>query len=57
MLELDGGIQRVTFALPLGIDHVHCYFLPASTRAWVFPMPANDGRRRWTGSTGRSAGS
>jgi glyoxylase-like metal-dependent hydrolase (beta-lactamase superfamily II) len=21
------GIQRITFSLPLGIDHVHCYFL------------------------------
>ena len=35
MLELDGGIQRVTFALPLGIDHVHCYFLPASGGGWT----------------------
>ena len=25
--ELADGIRRVTFALPLGIDHVHCYFL------------------------------
>jgi hypothetical protein len=30
VLELDAGIRRVTFALPLGIDHVHCYLLPAS---------------------------
>jgi glyoxylase-like metal-dependent hydrolase (beta-lactamase superfamily II) len=34
MLELNGGIRRVTFALPLGIDHVHCYFLPASGGGW-----------------------
>jgi glyoxylase-like metal-dependent hydrolase (beta-lactamase superfamily II) len=35
MLELDGGIRRVTFALPLGIDHVHCYLLPASGGGWT----------------------
>jgi glyoxylase-like metal-dependent hydrolase (beta-lactamase superfamily II) len=35
MLELDAGIRRVTFALPLGIDHVHCYFLPASGGGWT----------------------
>ena len=28
MDELPGGIRRVTFPLPLGIDHVHCYLLP-----------------------------
>src|SRR5687768_12038766 len=35
MLELDGGIRRVTFALPLGIDHVHCYLLPSSGDGWT----------------------
>lgn len=30
MLELEGGVRRVTFHLPLGIDHVHCYLLPGS---------------------------
>jgi len=25
----------VTFALPLGIDHVHCYVLPASGGGWI----------------------
>ena len=28
MDELPGGIRRLTFPLPLGIDHVHCYLLP-----------------------------
>ena len=28
MRELEGGVRRVTFPLPLGIDHVHCYLLP-----------------------------
>jgi glyoxylase-like metal-dependent hydrolase (beta-lactamase superfamily II) len=27
MIGVADGIQRVTFALPLGINHVHCYFL------------------------------
>jgi glyoxylase-like metal-dependent hydrolase (beta-lactamase superfamily II) len=35
MVELDGGIRRVTFPLPLGIDHVHCYVLPASGGGWM----------------------
>jgi glyoxylase-like metal-dependent hydrolase (beta-lactamase superfamily II) len=26
--ELRNGILRITFPLPLGIDHVHCYLLP-----------------------------
>jgi glyoxylase-like metal-dependent hydrolase (beta-lactamase superfamily II) len=34
MLEVEAGIRRVTVALPLGIDHVHCYFLPASDGGW-----------------------
>jgi glyoxylase-like metal-dependent hydrolase (beta-lactamase superfamily II) len=28
MDELPGGIRRLTFPLPLGIPHVHCYLLP-----------------------------
>jgi glyoxylase-like metal-dependent hydrolase (beta-lactamase superfamily II) len=28
MDELPDGIRRITFPLPLGIDHVHCYLLP-----------------------------
>ena len=30
MDELPAGIRRLTFPLPLGIDHVHCYLLPGS---------------------------
>ncbi|HEU0304084.1 MAG TPA: MBL fold metallo-hydrolase [Gaiellaceae bacterium] len=29
VVPLDDGIVRVTFPLPLGIDHVHAYVLPA----------------------------
>jgi glyoxylase-like metal-dependent hydrolase (beta-lactamase superfamily II) len=35
MVELEGGIRRQTFALPLGIDHVHCYLLPSSDDGWT----------------------
>jgi glyoxylase-like metal-dependent hydrolase (beta-lactamase superfamily II) len=35
MREMDGGVRRVTFALPLGIDHVHCYLLPAADGSWT----------------------
>jgi glyoxylase-like metal-dependent hydrolase (beta-lactamase superfamily II) len=30
MDELPGGVRRITFPLPLGIDHVHCYLLPGA---------------------------
>jgi glyoxylase-like metal-dependent hydrolase (beta-lactamase superfamily II) len=30
MEELPGGIRRLTFPLPLGIRHVHCYLLPGA---------------------------
>ena len=35
MIETEEGIRRVTFSLPLGIDHVHCYFLRASSGGWI----------------------
>jgi glyoxylase-like metal-dependent hydrolase (beta-lactamase superfamily II) len=28
--ELPGGIRRLTFPLPMGIRHVHCYLLPGA---------------------------
>ena len=35
MHQLEGGLRRVTFALPLGIDHVHCYLLPRDDGSWT----------------------
>jgi glyoxylase-like metal-dependent hydrolase (beta-lactamase superfamily II) len=35
MVEVEKGVRRVTFALPLGIDHVHCYFLRSSGGGWI----------------------
>jgi glyoxylase-like metal-dependent hydrolase (beta-lactamase superfamily II) len=35
LVELSDGILRVTFALPLGIDHVHCYLLRGADGTWT----------------------
>ena len=35
VVEVADGILRVTFALPLGIDHVHCYLLRAGDGTWT----------------------
>ncbi|HEX7627235.1 MAG TPA: MBL fold metallo-hydrolase [Gaiellaceae bacterium] len=35
MVDIEKGVRRVTFPLPFGIDHVHCYFLRASSGAWI----------------------
>jgi glyoxylase-like metal-dependent hydrolase (beta-lactamase superfamily II) len=51
MLEVDSGIRRVTFALPLGIDHVHCYLLPGSGGGWTVVdtgLGLPDAGERWT---------
>ncbi len=60
MVELEGGIRRQTFALPLGIDHVHCYLLPSSDGGWTavdtglgLPDAGSAGRGRWTAWTRR----
>jgi glyoxylase-like metal-dependent hydrolase (beta-lactamase superfamily II) len=33
--QVADAVQRVTFRLPLGIDHVHCYFLRSSGGGWI----------------------
>jgi glyoxylase-like metal-dependent hydrolase (beta-lactamase superfamily II) len=35
MVEVEHDVHRVTFDLPFGIDHVHCYFLRSSTGGWT----------------------
>jgi glyoxylase-like metal-dependent hydrolase (beta-lactamase superfamily II) len=50
MDELETGIRRVTFALPLGIDHVHCYFLRSSAGGWILVdtgLGTRDAEARW----------
>jgi glyoxylase-like metal-dependent hydrolase (beta-lactamase superfamily II) len=34
-VDVAEGVKRVTFRLPLGIDHVHCYLLRASNGSWT----------------------
>jgi glyoxylase-like metal-dependent hydrolase (beta-lactamase superfamily II) len=50
MDELEPGILRTTFRLPLGIDHVHCYFLrrPGGGLALVDTgLGSRDPEARW----------
>jgi glyoxylase-like metal-dependent hydrolase (beta-lactamase superfamily II) len=48
--HVGDGIIRLTFALPLGIDHVHCYALRASGGAWTIVdagLGVEDAADRW----------
>jgi glyoxylase-like metal-dependent hydrolase (beta-lactamase superfamily II) len=50
MDELEPGILRHTFALPLGIDHVHVYFLRSSHGGWILVdtgLGSRDPAARW----------
>jgi glyoxylase-like metal-dependent hydrolase (beta-lactamase superfamily II) len=50
VVELEDGIRQVTFALPLGIDHVHCYLLPSSDGDWTLVdtgLGLPDAGERW----------
>ncbi len=35
MQEIFDGVRQVTFRLPLGIDHVHCYLLRSESGGWT----------------------
>jgi glyoxylase-like metal-dependent hydrolase (beta-lactamase superfamily II) len=48
--EVADGITRVTFALPLGIDHVHCYLLRSGEEGWTVVdtgLGLPDAEERW----------
>ncbi len=50
MVELEHDVRRVTFDLPFGLDHVHCYFLRSSTGGWTLVDTGLGSRRpeaRW----------
>ena len=50
MDEPASGIRRVTFRLPLGIDHVHCYLLEAADGSWTLVdagLGTDDPERSW----------
>jgi glyoxylase-like metal-dependent hydrolase (beta-lactamase superfamily II) len=52
--ELLDGVRRVTFPLPLGIDHVHCYLLRGDDGWTVVDtgLGVSDARERWTSVLG-----
>src|SRR4051794_39646769 len=50
MEEVADGVLRVTFDLPLGIDHVHCYLLRSSEGGWTLVdtgLGSRDPEARW----------
>jgi glyoxylase-like metal-dependent hydrolase (beta-lactamase superfamily II) len=50
MVDLANGVRRVTFALPFGIDHVHCYFLRSSGGGWTLVdtgLGTRNAEERW----------
>ena len=50
MVDVEKGVRRVTFALPLGIDHVHCYLLRSSSGGWILVdtgLGARDPEAQW----------
>jgi glyoxylase-like metal-dependent hydrolase (beta-lactamase superfamily II) len=51
MDELLEGVRRVTFPLPFGIDHVHCYLLRSTDGGWMLVdtgLGARDPEALWT---------
>ncbi len=49
MEELPGGIRRLTFPLPMGIRHAHCYLLPGAD-GWTLVdtgLGLPDAAERW----------
>lgn len=53
--EMEGGILRLTWTLPLGIDHVHCYLVPVDG-GWMLVdtgLGFADGVSRWKGVLAR----
>jgi glyoxylase-like metal-dependent hydrolase (beta-lactamase superfamily II) len=50
MDELEPGIRRVTFRLPLGIDHVHVHLLRSTDGGWILVdtgLGSRDPEARW----------
>ncbi|MGZ4390025.1 MAG: MBL fold metallo-hydrolase, partial [Gaiellaceae bacterium] len=48
--HVEEDIRRVTFRLPLGIDHVHCYFLRTGEGSWMLvdtSLGVNDPEAQW----------
>jgi glyoxylase-like metal-dependent hydrolase (beta-lactamase superfamily II) len=48
--DVERDVCRVTFSLPFGIDHVHCYLLRSSTGGWTLVdtgLGTRDPEARW----------
>jgi glyoxylase-like metal-dependent hydrolase (beta-lactamase superfamily II) len=48
---VEQGVRRITFALPFGIDHVHCYLLRSSTGGWILVdtgLGSRDPEAKWS---------
>ena len=57
--EAAEGIWRLTFALPLGIDHVHCYLLRTGENRWTVVdtgLGLPDAQERWRSALERVGG-
>ena len=52
MEEVGYGIRRITFPLPFGISHVHCYLVPGE-EGWLLVdtgIGTPGARGRWEGA-------
>jgi glyoxylase-like metal-dependent hydrolase (beta-lactamase superfamily II) len=50
MVEVAPGVMRVTFPMPFGLDHVHCYLLRSGEGGWTVVdtgLGLPDARERW----------
>jgi glyoxylase-like metal-dependent hydrolase (beta-lactamase superfamily II) len=50
MVEVEKGLFRVTFSLPFGIDHVHCYLVRSSSGGFILVdtgLGSRDPEARW----------
>jgi glyoxylase-like metal-dependent hydrolase (beta-lactamase superfamily II) len=50
MVDLEEGLRRVTFPLPFGLDHVHCYLVRLSSGGWMLVdtgLAAPDPEAQW----------
>ena len=50
MVDVEKGIRRVTFPLPFGLDHVHCYLLRSSSGGWILVdtgLGSRDPEAKW----------
>jgi glyoxylase-like metal-dependent hydrolase (beta-lactamase superfamily II) len=53
-IELPADIRRLTFPLPMGIRHVHCYLLPGDEGSTLVDtgLGLPDGEERWASAVG-----